>query len=174
MMNTPGTKGIAALVSLLDQLQNQHEELHGVIERKIDRMRASDVDGMRTWLQREGELVEAVVDREGLRRGLMTQIGQQLGLSASRACGLSLRQLAERVAEPQRSSLLHATDRLRGSVQRVAQRNRVAGLIAQEILGHFRHVFAAMTTVGECEPGGYTQQGQCRHGGQRQLFDAVG
>lgn len=164
----------STLLSLLDRIEQRHRELCSVIRDKIDRMRASDVDGMRNCIERESELVNDIAEQEGLRRQLMMLIGQELGIAAHAARAMNLRELARRVAEPRRGELVEMADRLRTTVASVAQGNRVAGLIARETLRHFRHVFSAITSTDGGRADGYTQGGARQSVSQRQLLDAVG
>lgn len=174
MRTKSASDNIAALLMLLDRIERRHGELYGVIRDKIDRMRASDVDGMRHCIERESELVNEIAEQEGLRRQLMMLIGQELGVAAHAARAMNLRELARRVAEPRRGELLEMADRLRATVANVAQGNRVAGLIARETLRHFRHVFSAITSADGGRADGYTQGGERHSVSQRQLLDAVG
>lgn len=164
----------ASLLTLLEGLEGLHRELYDVICEKIDRMRTSDIDGMRESIERESKLVEQITEQEALRRQLMTVAGGELGIAAHTACTMNVRQLADRLPEPLRGELLEAADRLRSTVAKVAQRNRVAALVAREILRHFRHVFSAMTSTDSGQASGYTQRGERRSASQRQLLDAVG
>jgi hypothetical protein len=63
------------LTTLLERLERLHRDLHDVVVEKIDRMRASDIDGMRECMEREGALVERIVEQEGLRRTLVDEMG---------------------------------------------------------------------------------------------------
>ncbi len=163
-----------ALLTLLERLAVLHDQLRDVICEKVERMRTADIEGMRSCIDREAALVEQVTEQEGLRRQIMIAVGQSLGISPSRARSMNIRVLANRLAEPGGTRLLAAADRLRRVVAQVAERNRVAGLIAREILGHFRHVFAAMTTTGGARVGGYTHQGGLDVPTRRRLLDALG
>jgi hypothetical protein len=164
---------LTGLLTLLDRLERMHRDLLEVIRDKIERMRASDLDGMRDCIAREATLVQAITEQEGLRRQLMVSMGQEMGIAPHQARAMHVRELARRIDPSRREPLLAAAERLRGTVARVAEANRVAGLIAREILRHFRHVFAAMTCL-ESGPGGYTPRGYRQTTANQALLDAVG
>jgi hypothetical protein len=162
------------LAQQLDRLESLHRRLLEIINRKIEAMRRSDIDEIRACLDPEAALVQQIAEQEGRRKRMVGQMGQQLGLSPSRARTVNLRRLADRLPPEQRPPLLHATDRLRTAVAKVAERNRVAGVIAREILRHFRHVFSAMTSGGGPGPESYTHHGQRQTVAPKRLLDAVG
>jgi len=171
----------ASLVKLVERLDRLHQELHEVIRHKIDRMRLADTEGIRQSTAREGVLVERIAEQEGLRRQLMTAIGQQMGLAphAGRAMTLAADTgLARRLPDPRRSELLAAAAGLRTAVGRVAESNRLAGLIATQILRHVRHVFSAVTGTG-VQAGSYSRRGEPLGDREEQvasgpLLDAMG
>lgn len=164
---------LTGLLTLLDRLERMHRDLLEVIREKIEKMRSSNLDGMRDCITREAALVQEVAEQEGLRRQLMVSLGQEMGIAPYQARTMNVRELARRVEASRREPLLAAAERLRGTAAQVAEANRVAGLIAREILRHFRHVFAAMTCL-ENAPGGYTPRGQRQAGAGQKLLDAVG
>lgn len=189
---------------LLEQLDRLHRELYDVVVEKIDRMRASDLDGMRACMEQEGALVERIVEQEGLRRGIVETMGSGGGTlhkdrveddparrknrveddSARpnrpnrpdrRIVGVTnVRELARRLPEPKRTELIELAARLRSSVAKVAERNQVAGRIAREILRHLGHVFAAVTARSDDPPGSYSHCGERAAGLARPLLDAMG
>jgi hypothetical protein len=184
-------KRMPELTKLLQRLERLHHDLYDVVVEKIDRMRASDIDGMRECMEREGALVERIVEQEGLRRGLVKGMGfvggepsepgrvaddpARRGHPDRRMIGVAnVRELARRLPEPKRTELIELANRLRSSVAKVAERNQVAGRIAREILRHLGHVFAAVTARSDDRPGSYSHCGERAPGSARPLLDAVG
>ncbi len=164
---------LTGLLTLLDRLERMHRDLLEVIRDKIEKMRSSNLDGMRDCITREATIVQEVAEQEGLRRQIMVSLGQEMGIAPYQARTMNVRELARQVEASRREPLLAAADRLRSTAAQVAEANRVAGLIAREILRHFRHVFAAMTCL-ESGPGGYTPRGQRQTAAGQKLLDAVG
>lgn len=173
MKTRSANERLTGLLTLLDRLERMHRDLLEVIRDKIEKMLSSNLDGMRDCIAREAALVQEVAEQEGLRRQLMVSLGQEMGIAPGQARVMNVRELAGRVDASRREPLLRAADRLRHTVAQVAEANRVAGLIAREILRHFRHVFAAMTCL-ENGPGGYTPRGQRQATAGQKLLDAVG
>jgi hypothetical protein len=168
-----GKDRIHELLVLLDGLTRLHGELRSAVTDKIARMRAASIAGMHECVRREESLVLRVSEQEGLRKQLMDAIGRGFGAGAQKGRTWTAAQLADRLLEPQRGELLAAARRLRESVAEVARVNRMAGMIAQEVLKHYRHVFASMQAGGAAQPAGYSRRGDVVSGSRRTLFDAV-
>ncbi|UCE58576.1 MAG: flagellar export chaperone FlgN [Phycisphaerales bacterium] len=173
MANVIEEKRFGELVLLLNELEAMHLELVDLIRSRTSAMKKNDVVAMRELGERERALAARIQEREGLRRQLVALIGKQEGWSARMARAFSISQLAARVAEPQRSTLIEVASRLRNAVVRVAKANRVAGEFAQAILEHLRWVFAAVRPEGERQLG-YSGDGLVTAGGGRAIFDTVG
>lgn len=161
------------LVRLLDGLYGLHDELAGVIRGKIEAMKRADAEQMRLHGEREQSLVDAIREREGLRRQMMDQVAQDIGLPARSARTISLRQLAARTPRPHRDALERTGDKLRDCMARVAAANRVAGEIAKQVVGHLRWVFASVRPL-DSRPMGYSQAGRLVSATETSLLDAMG
>lgn len=172
-MSVPTPKRIDDLIKLLNRLTVLHEELLSVIRRKIDAMRCSDIDRMREHGKKEQLLVGKITEREGLRRQLMDLISEKLQLSACSARCLPLKQLATRIPAVSRSALNESGDRLRECMTRVAVANRIAGMIARQIVQHLEWVFASVRPQ-EGEPVGYSRTGLLVANTDTCLVDALG
>ncbi|HEY3242052.1 MAG TPA: flagellar export chaperone FlgN [Phycisphaerae bacterium] len=173
MMKTKRKDRIDDLVVLLDRLTLLHAELLGSVQDKLQQMRAGSIEGMQSGAQREQALVARIAEQEGLRKQLMDVIGRGLGAAGQRARSWTVSELADRLLEPQRGALLNAARRLRESIAEVARANRMAGLVAQEVLRHFRHIFAAIAGACPTQPAGYSPRGDVVAVINRTLFDAV-
>ncbi len=170
---TTGSTRLGDLVKLLNQIQTLYEELLALIGKKIQAMKRADLEAMRTSQASEQELTRRLHEREGLRRQLMDAIGLELGLPAPAGRTLKVSQLAARIGEAERVPLSATVDRLRSTIAKVAQANRVAGVISREIVNHLRWVFAAVQPRGET-PAGYSGAGVPVCGPRPRLFEAVG
>jgi len=172
-MTGDSAKRLNDLVKLLDGLYGLHDELTGVIRGKIEAMKRADTEQMRCHGEREHALVEAIREREGLRRQLMDLVAKDIGLPARSARTISLRQLAARTPHPHREALEGAGDRLRVCMARVAAANRVASETARQVVGHLRWVFASVRP-GDSRPMGYSQAGRLVAAAETSLLDAMG
>jgi hypothetical protein len=173
MKKSNGKDRVDDLVHLLDGLTQLHDELLTVVHDKLDQMRAGSIEGMQTCAQREEALVACIAEQEGLRKQLLDVIGRGFGAAPQRARNWTASELADRLIEPQRGVLLEAARRLRTSIAEVARANRMAGLVAQEVLKHFRHIFTAVAGGSATQPAGYSPRGDVVSVINRALFDAV-
>ena len=161
------------LVTLLDQLRALYEEMLALIGRKIEAMRKADLDAMRVCQQSEHELTKRVNEREGLRRQLMDAIGVELGLASGVGRALSISQFTEKLGKSERAGVISAADGLKSTIAKVAQSNRIAGVISREIVHHLRWVFAAVQPR-EQQPAGYSGAGVVVPCAGARLFETVG
>ncbi|MCP4590814.1 MAG: flagellar protein FlgN [bacterium] len=164
---------VAELLVVLDRLTSLHHDLLRLIRRKTELMRSGDTDGLHTEAAREASLVETIRAQEGLRRQLMDAIGRGLGLNSQVARRLPVRQLAERLTESMRPALLSASERLRSVVRETAEANRLAALIAAQVLQHLRCIFEAVASPDQ-QPDTYSPRGQVVTGHGRRLFEMTG
>lgn len=181
-MNTQATRStgrierrsrVSDLVRLLDQVRSLYEQLFSLIDAKLDAMRRCDIDAMRVCNDRENALAKRLEEREGLRRQLVDAIGEELGLPSRAARLLTITQIANRLPQAQRTRLMESVGRLRQSVAKVSQANRVSGAVTRGIVDHLRWVFAAVRG-GEEAPAGYSRGGAVVSHASGPLFDAVG
>lgn len=172
-MSADARRRIDDLIKLLNRLSTLHEDLLGVIRRKIDAMKRADIDDMRVFGEEEQSIVVKISEREGLRRQLMDLIGGDLKLPAGSARTVSFKQLVARIPTAWHSTLNEAGDRLRSCMTRVAAANRVAGEIARQIVTHLKWVFGSVRP-DESEPVGYSRTGLLVPNGETCLLDAMG
>lgn len=160
-------------MSVFEQLTSLHEELAGVIERKIDAVRRNDFQAVRDAGACEQALVTRIQEREGLRRQLVDAIGDQAGWPAGAARRLSAAQFSERLDESQRAPLSQRVEALRSGVAQVSRMNRVASAVCRNVLTHMKWVFAAIRPA-DGGASGYTGAGTPATRISTQLIDAVG
>ena len=166
-------KRLSDLFVVMDRLTDLHRELLDSTRDKIEHMRNSDTDALRAGTEREGALVQAIGEQEGLRRQLMDAIGRGYGMNPEMARRMPARQLASRIDGPERDQLLETADRLRDVVQEVAELNRIAALIGQEVLRHVRSVFESVSTPDD-PPETYSPSGWVKPSGTQRLFEMTG
>lgn len=166
-------KSVEALITLLDQITGDYERLTELIEHKIDAMRHADVNRLTRLLGEEHEIAASVASKEGLRAQLVETIARGFGVAPAAARAMTISQVAARFAGDLHNPLIEAATRARDRVTVVARRNHQAHLIARGVVGHMRHVFAAMTgeqAVNE----DYTRAGTSGARGKARILDAVG
>jgi hypothetical protein len=165
-------KQARSLVRLLWDLRALQERLLEVVEARIDAMKRADLGAMRELGEREEALTRKIYERDGLRRQLADTIGEALGAPARSGRSLTVRQLAARVGDAVRPELLDAAAGLRDAVLRVVRANRIAGIIACELVQHLRWVFASVRPAAH--PVGYSGAGAVVGPAGTRLFEAVG
>ena len=89
------------------------------------------------------------------------------------ARALTLSQLASRVGPPHREKLLAAGQALRGLATQVAQANRVAGVVAREVINHLSWVFRSVRPE-DAGRVGYTHGNAAAPVADSRIFEAVG
>jgi hypothetical protein len=166
-------KRLKDLIRLLGQLQQLHEDLATIVKEKVEAMRRADMPTLQKQGERERRLVQRIQQREGLRHQLMDAIGEQLGLPPRAARALTVSQLVGKLPSAQRKGIPEAADHLRTAVSKVARANRVAGMVARELVDHLRRVFAAVRPKSDGD-GGYTGHGAATARCENRIFEAVG
>ena len=161
------------LLKLLESLQNLFEQLLGLVQSKFEAMRRADVPAMQALSERERELAAHLHEREGFRRQLVGAMSEELALPPETARALAVSQIASRVSKPQQKGLLDAAERLRLTVSKVTQANRVAGAVSREILNHLKWVFASVRPK-DAEPAVYAGDGALVARANNRIFETVG
>jgi len=164
---------MAQVATVLGELKRLHGELGFVVQQKLDAMRKADTDAIHAATAREEFLAQRIREQEGLRRQILQLIGEANGMPAARARAMTIRELAELAAEPLRSRLLAAGAALRETVVETAERNRVAAIVSQEMLKHFRQVYQVMARTNGVQ-GGYSWTGRAETRPGMAVFEAVG
>ena len=166
-------KRLKDLIKLMGGLQRLQERLLTLIRSKIDAMKRADAPAMRDLNDQERTVAKQLHERDGLRRQLMDAMGEEMGMPSGTARALSVSQLAARLPEPGRTTLLDAAGSLRKVMSRVAQVNRIAGAVSREILNHLKWVFASVRPA-EGRPVGYSGDGAVVGSSQSRIFETVG
>lgn len=166
-------KRVATLVGLLDELAVGQRELLQAVEAKIAAMRSGDPEAIRDATMPEQAIVQRMTEREELRRQLTINIARGYGVGAPAARRLSAAQLADRVGGASGERIRRAAASLKEATEKVAQRNHVAQLIAQNVLRHMKLAFQSMTG-GASTALGYGQSGETYISAGDRIFDAVG
>ena len=161
------------LVRLMGILERLHERLLTLVQSKLDAMKRADMPAMNNLMDQEQATVRQLRERDGLRRQLVDSMGAEMGLPSQGARALSVSQLAARLSEPGRASLLDAAGSLRQVMSRVAQANRVAGAVSREILNHLGWIFGSVRPA-EGRPVGYSGSGAVVAASQTRIFEIVG
>ncbi len=173
MTEETANQRLPGLLVVLDRLTELQRELLSLIREKIQQMRSGNTEGLRACTVREESLVKTIQEQEGLRRQLMEAIGRGYGINPQVARRMPTRQLAERIQGNLRAKFLGAVGRLRGVAGEVVELNRVAALIAQQVLHHLRCVFEAVSASGG-RPDTYSPHGRALPSRNRQLFELTG
>jgi len=149
------------LVRLIDQLSATHGQLLGLTRRKLQAIRAADLEAMCACNDEQETLLKRLREREGLRKQLMDAIGIELGLAAKTGRLLTITQLLSKLSGSVQQELSAARDRLREAVGKLAQANRINSAVSRELVNHLEFVFSAVrpstTTSGE-----YSARGSLR------------
>jgi len=161
------------LAGSLSRLESLHRALADLVERKIDRMRAADVEGLNACTGREQSLVEEIGEQERFRRLLTDRLGRSYGMTPQKARRLTVGQWADKLPAAQAAELRAVAVRLRDVSRRIERRNRVAGALSGEMLRHLGAVLGSVNDSGGAA-GGYNPCGQVASSSPRRLFETVG
>ncbi len=161
------------LVRLLDDLNVAHTELLGAVREKLAAMRRADLHTMREMTIKEQTLARTIQEREGLRRQLTDIIGGKIGLAPGEARTLTVSQLATRLPVESGQALTHSVQKLRDTMHKVAQSNRVAGVACREVINHMKWVFASVRPKDD-PPVAYAGNGTLVGSSATKLFEVVG
>lgn len=167
------SKRSSELLLVLERLTELHTRLLRLIHEKIEHMRAGDAERLQACAASEEFLIKTIGEQEGLRRQLTDDLGRGWGIEPQAARRMSARQLGDTIDDRVRADFADATDRLRDVVGKVADVNRVATLIAQQVLHHLRCVFEAVAMPDE-QPATYSPHGRRVKRETRQLFEMMG
>jgi len=164
----------AELISMLRQLVELQEQLHGAIREKLAAMRRCDPDEMMAAAQREGELVAQVTAIDERRKKTVEGLCCSLDMPKAAAIEyVTLRALAARLDAKLRGPLLQMGQALRERMLKVAESNRVVEMVCREMLSHFKTLFSAFMQ-NEDGPQTYSSRGAADAGSGLKVLDAVG
>ncbi len=161
------------LCRLLYQAAGSYNELSILVERKVEAMRRADMAALQEAKEHEMALVKAISEQEGMRRALMDKIGCILGMAAGTARIMTVSQLCQRLSADASEQVAQAAGALRKAVTHSARVNRLAGVVAGELVNHLRWVWRAARPVGEKRVG-YTPAGGHETNVNPRVFDTTG
>lgn len=175
-MNKPRQKSqprVTDLIILLDKMCGLHVELLEAVQDKTDAMKRADIHAVREACDKERALVQRIHEREGLRRQLVDVIAPRLGIAEATVRTMSVSQLATHVLSPDSDKLNKTAIKLREVMERLARANNTAGVIARNLVGHLRWVFASVRPSDET-PVCYLVDGAVVSRSDTKIFEAVG
>lgn len=172
MATTSVDRRVEQVIAMLGEMKALHDELCMVVKRKLDALRRADVDAIQSATAREDFLARRIHECDGMRKQVMELIATSMGVARSHAREMTVSELADRVGEPASSRLVVLAAALRDRIRETAEANRVAALITQEMLKHFRHVYDVMATANQ-QPGVYTRSGSAAPRRAVSVFEAV-
>jgi len=161
------------LCRLLGQAARWYNELSILVERKVEAMRRANMGALQDACQRELALVKTITELEGLRRPLMDKIGCALGMAAGTGRVMTVSQLCQRLPADGAEQVGRAAAALREAVAHSARVNRLAGVVAGELVNHLRWVWRAARPIGE-QRVGYTHAGGHETNVHPRVFDTTG
>lgn len=162
------------LAALIEQLIDKQVALRNLVQQKLQAMRRCDAEEMLRVSQREGDLTGEVAALEGKRTGLVVQMCAALDISArADAKGVSLRTLISKLDQQSGRLLAGVAERLRGEMLKLAEANRVVQLVCQEMMAHFKAIFAAMVQSEHDAPT-YSARGEVGAAVGARVLDATG
>lgn len=164
---------LGELIVVLDRLAGLYRDLAAIARRKLGHMARADSEALNMGVALEEELTRTARAQEGLRGQLMELVGRGYGMAPQSARGMSATQLLERAPATCRLDLERSVRRLREAALELMEANRVARLVAQEVLTHLRHVFAAIGAGSESAEV-YSPHGRVPEGGSRRIFETLG
>jgi flagellar FlgN protein len=167
------SRRVEAFIVLMNRLERMHGELHEVLVQKLEAIRGARIGDMQKWSSREREIIEAIVEQDGLRKQLSTQIGRDVGTGDTESKVFTVRHLANAMGEPFRTRLLSASVSLRKSVESVRKVNEFVGRVSVQVMTHMRDVFESMADPA-AESDAYDPRGSVAVGQSRELFEAIG
>ncbi|MBN1763975.1 MAG: flagellar protein FlgN [Sedimentisphaerales bacterium] len=164
-------KSVDNLIQTLQDDLQWHSDLAVVLENKLDAMRHFDLSRLEALTGNEQRLAQAIAlnekkRRDAVRAATMAVWPQRRGQTATAS------ELAQALAEPQRSRLMSLTSMLREVMERVGRLNRINAIATHKIMGHFDHIFQIIAQSGR-DIGLYGKSGKKSYLEQNRLVDAM-
>ncbi len=180
-MRTSGSAASVAATVLPDPLPAvvQHfadlhaglTELAAIADQKLTALRAADADALQRCTAREAAVLQRVLGAEQRRPALLARVAQSL--QRPELVSARLNEIADHVPEPAASSLRARGLALRDIAGRLQRKNRLAALVARNLQGHLRDIFAAVAKAAQ-DSVVYGPQGRQHASDPRCWVDAVG
>lgn len=147
---------LARIETLLAEQVQRHESLLELIQQKKQALRSASASRVAELCRLENEKVQLISEAEKLRLTLVAEATKKIAPDA--AAPLNLRELAERLPEPQRGRLLVLRAELRNRMERVRDEAAVVRRATEALL---RHMQGLAQTIGGAVTGvaTYTRRG---------------
>ena len=150
---------LPALLGHLDNLVRLNEKLLTLAGRRHEAMVARDVDRLESLSAEEQRIGQRILSEERDRQATMVRFGKAHGRSAEQMAGVSLSEAVQWLDESARLQVLALRQRLHQVVARLQETNRVASMLAQQMLPHFGELLEILLG-GTAGGRAYTADGQ--------------
>lgn len=163
---------LATLEATLSTQEQSLRELLRVAQEKLDALRNAQRDTLHDLTRIESELLSEVARQDQARRAAFAPVAQRLQLPGGAKA--SLRSLAQRLDEPQRSQWVAFRERMNGLASKLQERNALVGRVARDLHSHLRGVFSDLARSQQ-QTVGYSDRGtEARANRGSAIVDAVG
>jgi hypothetical protein len=159
------------VVRHLSDLHAALTQLTDLAGEKLAAMRAADADALTRCAAREAELLQAVLKADEQRPALLARLAQSLRRPQLQAAKLT--EIADHLPEPAASALRARGLALREIAGQLQRKNRLAAVVAHNLQGHLRGIFAEVAKAAQ-QSVVYGPAGRHYGTGPRCWVDAVG
>ena len=138
-------KLVMELLTLLRELLAAHQRLLRLSQMRQEAMRTFDVQRLNDLLEREKAETQRLETIEKLRRILVEQMKLQLG----RNTPATISAIAQRVAEPQRSTLLGLAAQVKATVEQLDRSQRINAKVSETVVKSLAKVLKIVTGLAQ-------------------------
>ncbi len=149
-------KKLNELEHCLRDLLVEHEQLLGLVRRKLEAMKLSSPELINDCCLRENECVQKIGDTEKHRQKVVGELTLIMQPNATEP--LNLQQIGEALPEPRRGVILVLRAKLRDLMAQIKKENNVADQATKGLLGHVRGVMQ-MVRQAASGAGTYSRKG---------------
>lgn len=161
-----------ALIECLQSLHAALQRLSDVADAKLQAMRKADPPGLHACSELETKVLQEVGQHERQRGALLARLAQLVQEEDLRKRPLS--EVAEFLAEPEKSSLRAIIAGLRHIAEQLQHKNKIAAEVARQLQDHIRAIFGDLAEQAQ-ERVVYGSNGQMSgHDKPRLMVDALG
>lgn len=168
----PGRDRISELVIVLERLTGYYHQLTALAREKLTAMGRNDLDALRVITESEEALIRSVQEQDGLRRQILELVGRAFGIAPQLARRMTASQWLQRLEPNRRAEFESAVKLMRTAGAELSEANRVAGLVAAQVLTHLREVFTAISGASDRSEV-YAPSGRMPTPGARVIFEAT-
>lgn len=136
---------VREIESILREQSEAHERLLGMMAHKREALRRADRDAVMAWCAKENELVGAISELEKRRLSLVAEL--TLAMDPGAREPMPLRDLAQRLAEPERGRLLALRAALREKIERAQREAGSARRSTERLLAHMQGLIQSVGTM---------------------------